>query len=96
MMRSIGLSKRQTLKMIMIEALTGGCIGGIVGIIGGTLMLWSVPNLMQSIDVPIAIHYSMSFFISSLVGGIIIAVLASISPALKTSKLNIIEAIKYE
>ncbi len=96
MMRSIGLSKRQTLKMIMIEALTGGCIGGVVGIIGGTLMLLSVPNLMQSIDIPIAIHYSMNFFISALVGGIIIAVLASISPALKTSKLNIIEAIKYE
>jgi len=96
MMRSIGMSKRQTLKMIMIEALTGGCIGGVVGIIGGTLMLWSVPNLMQSIDIPIAIHYSLSFFISSLVGGIFIAVLASISPALKTSKLNIIEAIKYE
>ncbi|KAF5036376.1 FtsX-like permease family protein [anaerobic digester metagenome] len=96
MMRSIGLSKRQTLKMIMIEALTGGCIGGVVGIIGGTLMLLSVPNLMQSIDIPIAIHYSLNFFISALVGGIIIAVLASISPALKTSKLNIIEAIKYE
>lgn len=96
MMRSIGLSKKQTLKMIMIEALTGGCIGGVVGIIGGTLMLLSVPNLMQSIDIPIAIHYSLSFFISSLVGGIIIAVLASISPALKTSRLNIIEAIKYE
>nr|WP_300092756.1 FtsX-like permease family protein [Sedimentibacter sp.] len=96
MMRSIGLSKKQTLKMIMIEALTGGCIGGIVGIIGGTLMLLSVPNLMQSIDIPIAIHYSLSFFISALVGGIIIAVLASISPALKTSKLNIIDAIKYE
>lgn len=96
MMRSIGLSKKQTLKMIMIEALTGGCIGGVVGIIGGTLMLMSVPNLMQSIDIPIAIHYSMSFFISSLIGGIVIAVLASISPALKTSKLNIIDAIKYE
>ncbi len=96
MLRSIGLSKKQTLKMILIEALTGGSIGGIVGIIGGTLMLLSVPNLMQTIDIPIAIHYSLSLFISSLIGGILIAVLASISPALKTSKLNIIEAVKYE
>lgn len=95
-LRSIGLSKKQTLKMIMIEALTGGCIGGIVGIIGGTLMMRSVPRLMQTIDVPIALHYSLSFFISSMIGGIIIAVLASISPALKTSRLNIIEAVKYE
>lgn len=96
MMRSIRLSKKQTLKMIMIEALTGGCIGGIIGIIAGTIVLWSVPELMQSINVPIAIHYSLSLFISSLFGGIIIAILASISPALKTSKLNVMEAIKYE
>lgn len=96
MMRSIGLSKKQTLKMIMIEALTGGCIGGIVGIMAGTITLCSIPELMQSIEVPIAIHYSLMLFLSSLVGGIIIAVLASISPAFKTSKLNVIEAIKYE
>ncbi|MEL7646653.1 MAG: FtsX-like permease family protein [Sedimentibacter sp.] len=96
MMRSVGLSKRQTIKMILIEAMTGGCIGGIVGIISGTLMLCAVPDLMQSIDVPLKIHYSLSFFVSALVGGVIIAVLASVSPALKTSRLNVIEAIKYE
>lgn len=95
-LRSVGLSKKQTLKMIFVEALSGGCIGGIVGIIGGALMLRIVPQLMQTIDVPIALHYSLVFFINALVGGILIAVLASISPALKTSKLNIIEAIKYE
>ena len=87
-LKSVGLSKKQTLKMIMIEALTGGCIGGIVGIIGGTLMLSAVPPLMQTINIPLALHYSLSFFINSLVGGIIIAVLASISPALKTTKIG--------
>lgn len=94
--RSIGMSKKQTLKMIMIEALTGGFIGGVVGIIAGILMLSTVPLLMQAIGVPLAVHYKFSLFVSSLIGGIVIAVLASISPALKTSKLNIIEAIKYE
>lgn len=95
-LRSIGLSKRQTLKMLMIEALTGGYMGGIVGIFAGILMLSTVPYLMQSISIPIGVHFKLSFIINSLVGGIIIAVVGSISPALKTSKLNIIEAIKYE
>lgn len=94
--RSVGLSRKQTIKMIFIEALTGGCIGGVVGIIGAVLMLWRIPSLMQTINVPLALHYKSAFFVSSLVGGIIISVIASISPALKTSKLNIIEAIKYE
>lgn len=95
-LRSVGLSKKQTLKMIFVEALTGGCIGGVAGIIGGIFILRLVPQLMQTIDVPIALHYSLVFFINALFGGIVIAVLASISPALKTSKLNIIEAVKYE
>lgn len=96
MLRTIGLSKRQTLKMIFIESLTGGCVGGIIGIIGGLLMLSNIPYVMKALTIPIAVHYSLSFFISALVGGVIIAITASISPALKTSKLKAIEAIKYE
>ncbi|SES98661.1 putative ABC transport system permease protein [Natronincola peptidivorans] len=95
-LRSVGLSKKQTLKMILVESLTGGLIGGVVGIIGGTLMLSSIPYVMKAIQIPIGIHYAKSFFINAVIGGIIIAVLASVSPASKTSKLNIIEAIKYE
>lgn len=94
--RSIGLSKKQTLKMIFVEALTGGCIGATVGIIGAMFMLWIVPRLMQTIGVPLAIHYKLELFAASLFTGIIISVIASISPALKTTKLDIIESIKYE
>ncbi len=94
--RSVGLSKKQTLKMIFIEALTGGCIGAIVGIMGALPMLWTVPKIMLAIRVPLSIHYKFDLFVISLIGGIIISVIASISPALKTSKFDIIEAIKYE
>lgn len=94
--RSVGLSKKQTLKMIFIEALTGGCIGAMVGITGAFMMLWSVPKIMMAIKVPLAIHYKFDLFVISLIGGIIISVIASIGPALRTSKFDIIEAIKYE
>ena len=94
--RSIGLSKKQTLKMIFVEALTGGFIGAIVGIIGAMFMLLIIPRLMQTIGVPLLIHYKFELFAISLFTGIIISVIASISPALKTTKLDIIESIKYE
>lgn len=95
-LRSVGLSKKQTIKMVMIEALTGGLIGGIIGIIGGLQMLSGVPYLVKAMSIPLKIHYTSIFFINSLVGGIIIAILASISPARNTSKQSIVEAIKYE
>ncbi|MDF2533025.1 MAG: hypothetical protein K0Q65_2606 [Clostridia bacterium] len=95
-LRSVGMSKWQTQKMIIIEALTGGFIGGVVGIIMGVMMISIVPYVLKTIDLPIDISYDPILLINSLLGGIVVSVIASISPALKSSKLNIIEAIKYE
>jgi putative ABC transport system permease protein len=94
--RSVGMSKRQIKKMILIEALTGGFIGGAVGVTMGVMMISIVPYLLRAIDLPIDIIYDPIFIIDSLLGGVIVALVASISPVLKSSKLNIIEAIKYE
>jgi len=96
MFRSIGMSKGQIVKMIFIEALTGGIIGGLMGIVAGVLMIAIIPNIMKAMDSPIPMHYSFELIIYSLLSGIAIKVIASISPALRTSKLNIVEAIKYE
>lgn len=95
-LRSVGMSKKQIRKMIMIEALTGGFIGGAVGIITGVMMISIIPYLLRAIDLPIDITYDPALLIGSLLGGVAVAMIASISPALKSSKLNIIEAIKYE
>jgi putative ABC transport system permease protein len=96
MMRSVGMSRKQTLKMILIEALTGGIIGGTVGILAGTLLILIVPFVMRAINQVVPIHYSVQEYIIAFGAGIIITLVASISPALKFSKQNIIEAIKYE
>lgn len=96
MMRSVGMSKRQTLKMVLIESLTGGIIGGSVGIFTGTLLISLVPFLLKAINKVVPIHYSLKEYLISFGAGIIITVAASISPGLKSSKMNIIEAIKYE
>ncbi|MDF2892255.1 MAG: hypothetical protein K0R80_2622 [Clostridia bacterium] len=95
-LRSVGMSKGQSIKMIMIEALTGGFIGGAVGIIMGVMMISIIPYLLKTIDLPIDMTYDPVLLINGLLGGIIVSLIASISPALKSSKLNIIEAIKYE
>ncbi|MDW7670290.1 MAG: FtsX-like permease family protein [Bacillota bacterium] len=95
-MKSVGMNRRQVIKMIFAEAVTGGCIAGAVGVLGSILMLLGVPFLMDATNVPIGIHFVNSFFITAIQGGILIAVLASLSPALKNARMNIVEAIKYE
>lgn len=96
MMRSVGMSQKQTVKMILIESLTGGVIGGSVGILTGTLLISIVPFLLKAINKVVPIHYSLKEYLISFGAGILITVAASVGPGLKSSQINIIEAIKYE
>jgi len=93
---SIGMSKRQSIKILFIEALSVGLIGGIMGVAAGFVTTVIVPYVMKAMELPLNMHYSYSLFGMCFILGIGITMAASIAPALKSSKLNIIEAVKYE
>lgn len=95
-MRSVGMSKNQTMKMLFIEAFTGGLIGGTVGAFGGFFFVLLLPFILTAMDLPIQMHYVPSMFMNGAISGVIITVVSSVSPSLKSRKLNIIDAIKYE
>lgn len=96
MYRSVGMSKSQIVKMIFIEALTTGIIGSFTGVVCGMIMILSGAGLLKSLEMEMNIHYSGMELALCLVFGIIIAITASIGPALKSSRLNLMEVIKYE
>ncbi|MDQ2086231.1 FtsX-like permease family protein [Herbivorax sp. ANBcel31] len=95
-LRSVGMERGQIIKMLFIESLTGGIIGGLAGISAGSILIFNASYVLKVISLPIPLHYSFGIFLYSFLGGVFITLAASISPALKSSKLNIIEAIKYE
>ncbi|MDF2614565.1 MAG: hypothetical protein K0S71_2351 [Clostridia bacterium] len=95
-LRSIGMSKKQVIQMLFIESLYSGSIGGLVGIGGGIIVMKIVPYILEAMQVPVPTYLVPGVLWIYLVGGMAITVLASISPAKRSSKLNIIEAIKYE
>ena len=96
MYRSIGMSKIQMMQMIFIEAITMGFIGSVMGVISGILMILSGAGLLKSLEMEMTIHYSGVQLELCILLGISITVIASLWPALKSSKLNLMEAIKYE
>jgi putative ABC transport system permease protein len=49
MLRSIGMSKRQTVVMIFIEALSGGFIGGVTGVIAGFFIIGILLTVLDAI-----------------------------------------------
>lgn len=96
MLRSIGMSRKQTVKMIFIEALSGGIVGGITGIFAGFFLIWVIPYVLKAINLSVPISYPYGSVSNYIAAGVIITIAASISPALKSSRINIIEAVKYE
>jgi putative ABC transport system permease protein len=94
--RSVGMSRRQIVRMMLMESLTTGLIGGLVGCAGGVLLLDLATYMLAAMDLFVTMTFSPPVFLACLAASIVISLVASISPALKSGRLNIIESIKYE
>ncbi len=93
---SVGATRVQTVKIVLIEAVTSGIIGSIIGICFGLIMISIIPNFTRAIVAVIPAQFSITNFIVTGIGGVLVTLVASASPVFKTSKLNIVESIKYE
>ncbi|MCG8572361.1 MAG: FtsX-like permease family protein [Spirochaetes bacterium] len=96
MFRAVGMSRKQVIKMLLIEALSGGIVGGISGVIAGTLIIKIASRLLETINISLSITYSFQICLINVVMGMVITIIAQIGPALKTAKMDLITAIKYE
>ncbi|RLI79660.1 ABC transporter permease [Archaeoglobales archaeon] len=95
-MRAIGAYRQTILKIFLLEALIlgviGSTIGGVLSILGGyaidMIMLHNAKYLFMPST---AFYIAEGFFV-----GVVTAVLSGIYPAWKASKLEPIEALRYE
>lgn len=101
-MRSIGITKKDIMKVFLLESVIMGFLGGVggilIGFIGGQAVNWGI-NLLassfggQALDLfysPLWFVLMVAFF-SSVVG-----FLTGIYPSLKASKLNPLDALRYK
>jgi putative ABC transport system permease protein len=97
MLRSIGLTRGQTLVMVLAESLLMGLIGGVLGLGFGILLtrifLWSMTAMSG---------YKINFVlpipavIVSLLIALVVSQLAAIFPARRAAHTRILDAIHYE
>ncbi len=94
MLRAIGLSRRQTRRMVryesVITSVIGGILGTIVGIFFGFVMSKGLENQGIQFSVPVG-QIIIFLFVSAIVG-----VLAAILPARRASRVKVLEALSYE
>ena len=93
---SVGMSRRQGTGMLLVEALTGGILGAVLGLGGGLVISSFLPAYMQAFDLAITLTVSPLQVVFLLVLGAVLSLGAQVIPTLRSRKLNIVEALKYE
>lgn len=95
-MTSVGMSKKQRKKMIYIEAIAAGFLGGVFGIISGQIVLIMVKNLLKIIELNLDMKLTLSFALIGMLGGITVCIVSSLGVVRKSAKLSVLEELKYE
>jgi putative ABC transport system permease protein len=96
MLRTLGASRRQILTTVVIEALAIGLLGAIVGIAGGFLTALLLQALLEAfeIDLPTTgLVMETRTIVVSLLIGVVVTVLSSLVPALRSTRVPPIAAI---
>jgi putative ABC transport system permease protein len=94
MLRAVGLTRRQTRRMIRWEGVITALIGAALGIPLGVLLAAVVTRALHDIDVTFALPVLpiVAFAIVATIAGILAAAL----PARRASRLNVLQALHYE
>jgi putative ABC transport system permease protein len=93
---SIGMSKVQRRRMILIESISSGVIGALFGIVTAQLIMLRITSLLSQISIPLVLKISLLSGIVGFVGSVMVCLLSSISVLSQLRKLNIIKELRYE
>jgi putative ABC transport system permease protein len=89
--KALGATRRNVLTQFLIEAITICLMGGIVGILLGILMGYGVSTLVEG-----RYFIPWNWMILGFLVCIVVGLVSGLYPALKASRLDPIEALRYE
>jgi putative ABC transport system permease protein len=94
MLRAVGMTRRQTRRMIRHESIVTSLIGAVLGMVVGILLSLLVTQALSSEGFIFAVPYNqLAYF---LVAVIFVGIVAAILPARRAARLNVLEALQYE
>jgi ABC-type antimicrobial peptide transport system permease subunit len=97
-LRAVGANRMGIFQSIMIENLFQGIIGGILGLIGGLAFAQAVAlylvGLFGTGELSVQPVISQGTVILSVITGVVLSIITGILPALRASRVNIVEALR--
>jgi putative ABC transport system permease protein len=95
LLRAVGMQRRQLGWMIVIEAVIVSLLGATLGIVIGILFGWAMQQALADLGVS-AFAVPWDLLVAFAVVAAILGLLASIAPAVRASRIKVLEAIAYE
>jgi len=94
MLRAVGLTRRQTRRMIRHESVITALIGAALGVPLGVALAAVITRALSDLDVAFVLPLGtvIVFAIVAAIAGVVAAVL----PARRASRLNVLKALQYE
>ncbi len=94
MLRAIGMTRRQTRRMIRQESIVTALIGATLGIAVGLFLAALVTTALSDEGIVFAVPFgTLAVFV---LAAIAVGILAAVLPARRASRLNVLEALQYE
>jgi putative ABC transport system permease protein len=94
--KAVGATNAAVRNQFLLEAATLTSLGGLVGIIVGAIVAYLISLLMKSLGYDWAFVISLTSVFLAVGVSILTGVVFGLYPAFKASKLNPIEALRYE
>jgi putative ABC transport system permease protein len=96
LLRAVGTTRSQLARMISWEAVIVSVFGAALGALLGVFFGWAVVASLQADDVEIILSIPITWLAASLIAAGVAGIIASVYPARRASRLNVLEAIAYE
>src|SRR6266511_3466305 len=96
-LRTIGASRRQVLRSVILEALIVGVLGSVVGLFAGLGLAKGLNSLFVAVGIDLpqsSTVFATRTIVVALVVGILITLLASLRPALRATRVPPIAAVR--
>jgi putative ABC transport system permease protein len=94
-LRALGWRKRRVLWMIVRESVALSLLGSVAGVAVGTLLGWGL-NLLPMLRGFVQLQYSPGLFAQALGTALVLGVVGGVYPAWRASRLQPVEALRYE